>query len=643
MNHGTCILTVLFTLLLAPLPNLDTSQVHAQSLFPDYPRPAHLGKPILTNVPLQINVLFLGVAQSLVDRQRIQSQLDPWYTQINRERYDFTGQMEMYINFTIQYNFVFLPSTLSNAYSQFISTQHVEDTAPQWLRQYAQTAWYVNASSAEDWLKNNLPIPSEGYSLVIIDTSHLNKPITDYYFYDGTRPDPDTGRTSKNFTSRYMIGHGGDYRFLFLDLSAGPTCNRYDRFPCPNNADVRQIDTYDFTSGSDLTSFNNDLARYIRYAVDLRFTPSPLYHPVYRDSFFLNATIFSADPTIQFSNYLNMSLVINVFRDLLPLSNFTGSVREVSIGRNPSLYTTVSSATNDDGSLDGHKLASYFLQDYRHYVASSGRARVTPIFIFGGYHFSGFSGEAYPTGNGNFAFVLIGTDQHIIDTQGGLTHIIIHEGSHAFGLPHPHDGFDWKYYTNGTGRPSGEFVFWAYDYSSSLTTYATLNTFPDQMNYDQRDMDTTAVVLNETYTYLQAADYSLSRLGYTETPASVTDYAKIALNYSATAISLISQPNPNYENASRNARDALIAARSAYATAIKLPQATTSVTTLAGESSAITSSVTQAQTQSLGLTTPNSTGSVDYTSLIGVIVLIASVTIAAYGLWQRSKAKTARS
>ncbi len=601
--------------------------------FPTYPKPAHFGVPVLSGIPLQVNVLFLGVPPEVLDIQRIHSQLDQWYAQINRDRYRFTGQMEIYTNFSMKYNFASLPKSLSDAYTDFLSSQHYEGEAPFWLRTSASNAWYVDAYKAETWLKENLPIPNEGYSLIIIDTHHSSNPVSPSYFYDGTLADPDTNQTPKEFYSKYMIGYGGTYRFLFLDLSAGPTCNRFEQAPCPNNADVRHIDTYDFTNSAIVANFNDDLARYIRFALELRFAPSFLYRPVFRDSFYLNVTIFSGDPEVQYSRYLNMSLIARSFKALLPLSNFSYAVREVPIESDPRLYALVQSATNADGSLNGNLLEQYFLQNYRTYVTRHGSDRVIPIFILAGYRI-GFFGKASPSGSGSFAFVLEAINQQILSGGNGLTYVTIHETSHAFGLPHPHDGFDWN---------AGVFTFWAYDYSGSLTTYELDNIVPDQLNYDQRDVGSTALLLNQTYTYLQATDKTLNRLGYTETPPSVMDYAKIALNYSSTAVSLFSQPNPNYENASVEARVGLMAAQSAYATAVKLPQATTSLTTSARESSTISSSVTQAQTQSVGLATPNSTGSVDYTLLIGVIVFIVSVTIAAYGLWQRSKAKTARS
>jgi hypothetical protein len=173
-------------------------------------------------------------------------------------------------------------------------------------------------------------------------------------------------------------------------------------------------------------------------------------------------------------------------------------------------------------------------------------------------------------------------------------------------------------------------IFWAYDYSGSLTTYATLNTLPDQMNYDEREMATTAVILNQTYSYLQATDSILKRSGYTQAPDSVTGYARIAINYSETAVSLFSQPNPNYENASVSARVALMKAQSAYATAVKLPQAITTAITNAGTNSAAISSTSEEQTQS-------------YAALVGVVVFMVSVSVAAYGLWQRRAKKMSQS
>jgi len=562
--------------LLSPLSGIALSRVHAESSFPDYPKPAHLGTPVLTDVPLQINVLFLGIPQNVIDVQRIQAQLEPWYTQINRERYIARGEMEMYVNFTLRYNFLFVAPALADAYAQFVSTQHVEYGSPFWLKRNAPTAWYVDAYLAETWLKNNLNIPNEGYTLIIIDTSHTSQPISNYYFYNGTVPDPDTNQSPKQFTSTYMIGYGGTppNRSLFLDLSAGPTCY-FSLRNCPNDAGVRHIDSYDFTNPDDMNAFNSDLGGYIRNAVDLAFVPSPLYRPIYRDSFYLNATIFSADPTTQYSNYLNMTHIVSVLRALVPLSNFTGSVQEVPIQNYPGLYSTVIAATNEDRSVDSSKIGNYFLQNYRHYVANSGKFRVLPIFIIGGYL---FNGEAYPARSGNFAFVLKGINQTDIGRGIGLTYTILHETSHALGLPHPHDGFDWGLYRTGIGGPPGEFAFWPYDFSGSLTTYALDNIFPDQMNYDERDIGTTALVLNSTYTYLDLTKKTLDYLGAAPTPLLLED-VQHALYGSKVAIGNLSLPNPDYYQASINARAALNFSKSAYFEAKALTSITNTTTT----------------------------------------------------------------
>jgi hypothetical protein len=568
-------------LLVAPLSRFNSSRVYADSS--SYPKPAHLGTPVLTNMPLQINVLLLGVPQNLVDEQRVQSQLEKWYTQIDRARYVATGKMEMYANFSLKYNFVFVTPTLANAYAQFLSNRHLEDLSPPGLRQYTPSAWYVNAYLAESWLRNNLTIPSEGYTLIVIDTSHTSPSISNYYFYDGTLPDPDTHLTPKQFTSSYMIGYGGDApnRFLFLDLNAGPTCY-FIPINCPNDADVRPINAYDFAHSSDVGAFNDDLGRYIRNAVDLRFVPSPLYRPVYRDSFYLNVTIFSGDPTIQYSNYLNMTHVLTVFHALIPLSNFTGGVHEVPIQKDPGLYATVQSATNGDGRLNGSKVESYFLQNYGHYVAASGTTKVLPIFILGGYLFSQFFGEAASTSDGNFGFVMEGINQTILARGDGLTYVSIHETSHALGLPHPHDGFDWTLYRNGIGIPAGnlpgELVFWAYDYSGSMTTYAIDNIFPDQMNYDARDIGTTTVLLNATYANLDSTKRTLDTTGVAPN-RTITQDAQIALDYSKDAVGNFSLPNPDYFKAAVDARLALNASAWAYLDAIQLSSTTTSTST----------------------------------------------------------------
>ena len=69
--------------------------------FPEVPQP---GSPILTDIPLQVNVIFIGVPESFIDINAIAEELPKTYSQIQREKQFMLDQ------FAVSYTHLALPT-----------------------------------------------------------------------------------------------------------------------------------------------------------------------------------------------------------------------------------------------------------------------------------------------------------------------------------------------------------------------------------------------------------------------------------------------------------------------------------------------------------------------------------------------------
>ena len=640
---------------------------------PDFPEVPQPGSPILTDIPLQVNVIFMGVPESLIDIDAITEELPRTYSQIQREKHFMLDQFVTFNEFEIEYDFSFSPVNFANSYAAFIQNNHREDIAPWWLQEKGVAkSWYIDVGKAESWVTGNAPFQLDvGYTLIIIDTFHTDPMIENYYFYNASRPDLDMDRDPAPERNMFSIAFGGSSRYLVLDLTAGPSNYR----DTPN---IRLILDY---AENEISQLNKDLAFYIQSAVELRFVPSYLYTPLYRPSYFVNVTIFSKDPSFSYARYFNKQRVLDEFHELLPFSTFSGEVREVPAKDDEKLFQVIDQATDQYGMMNHSIVVDYLLANRGKYVASHGDDHVIPVFVFGGYQ-SDILGIAAGDENGDFAFVADVTDHttlginpmdvpifsgegglapdrwayeavlmnynmkmtirlnvqsgellvFVVDAynlwlydqtedideisftmepevwkkgsyektvtpsapQGkyylvvsnygkgnaifsgdifttrtlayGLTWTTIHEGGHSIGLPHPHDGFSWKFYEAGIPEDfPGEYAFWLWDFSDTPMTYATNNPKFDQLDKDNIYRGIASTLLNETFTILKNARENLEERGFENVPSEATADLNSAAQSIERSIELFKQPSPDYLGALQQALNAFNSAQKAFA------------------------------------------------------------------------------
>ena len=374
------------------------SGTSAVSDFPDVPQP---GSPILKDMPLQVNIIFMGIPESLIDINAISEELPKTYGQIQRQKHYMLDQFVIFNEFDISYDFSFSPASFADSYAAFVQNNHREDIAPWWLQEKGvATSWYVDVAKAQSWVTTNAPFKFDvGYTLIIVDTFHTNPKIKTYYFYNASRPDLDVGRDPAPESNMFSIAFGGSSRYLLLDLTAGPS-NYQDT---PN---LKLI--VDYTE-SELDQLNKDLAFYIQSAVELRFTPSYLYTPLYRPSYFVNMTIFSKDPSFSYARYFSKQRMLDEFHEFLPFSTFSGEVRELPAKDDEKLFNVINQATDQRGVMNHSIVVDYLLGNRGEYVASHGDDYVIPVLVFGGYR-SEILGVSAGDQNGDFAFVAEVTD-----------------------------------------------------------------------------------------------------------------------------------------------------------------------------------------------------------------------------------------
>jgi hypothetical protein len=171
----------------------------------------------------------MGLPVKFVDIDRLLSQLPANYTQVNRAR-RYTAHLTRYSEFKLKYNFEFASEGLADQYAEFIASNHTVNLAPWWIQFFTGTerAWYIRSEEAGSWVSRNGPYRSNqaGYTIILADTFHTTLSIKERYFYDATRPDPDTGLDAQPESTMFHIAFGGRERFLLIDLTAGPTIYR---------------------------------------------------------------------------------------------------------------------------------------------------------------------------------------------------------------------------------------------------------------------------------------------------------------------------------------------------------------------------------------------------------------------------------
>ena len=371
---------------------------------------------------------------------------------------------------------------------------------------------YIDGPTVERWLENNANPRTNGYTVYFINWYGRR----DFKFHVYTKtgdPDPDTGFDFGTLQSSAIVSWGGTRsRSWFYDFSAGPEWNTTNWVVDVQDLDGDGIEEYrmppiwEYAVGGYRTpdALGYDMGLLTRYvAINLLFTPSPLYDPLVTAPGALgrkvaDITMFEDDPARE--RHWTSSTRPS---PETPGSDFSRTIagRRRSATSTPSTPAPRSRSTSSRGlsSEPGcweafgdpfAQLFCFFTEHLSDYVpAYPPRDYVAPIFAFNtteaglGEQFGllGFADDNWVDGTQTFVFAF---DADVYREFGyGFTGTTVHEVGHHIGMSHPHDGYDPE--TGVDFGAEGEFYFaWAGDESDTVMHYLTLSNQFGEHNRD---------------------------------------------------------------------------------------------------------------------------------------------------------------
>jgi hypothetical protein len=319
----------------------------------------------------------------------------------------------------------------------------------------------------------------------------------DFQFHTYTHfghPDPDTGIDGGFYTGSLTRAWGGSSGpTWFYDLSANPDYwdDSYDVDDADIDGDgvtdyrMPPIWEYGNTSGyRPFTDLSGDLAKVLRYvALDLLFTPSPLYDPAVTvpgpdGGKQVDLDIFEGDPASNGEADVHPDSIQAQVQGLEPYYHLGVTVHDQPLAGDPlTAWSAATSSPTPSSCLSQYALPEAVLYCFFHdnrasYFPPSGQDAVIPAAGFtvpaNPFNWSGETDDDWSTGLPSFIYEI---DYPAL--RAGLyayTEITSHEAGHYVGLSHPHDGYD---STTGTDiEPKGPTTFaWTGDESSTLMSY----------------------------------------------------------------------------------------------------------------------------------------------------------------------------
>lgn len=320
-----------------------------------------------------------------------------------------------------------------------------------------------------------------------------------------------------------MIAWGGSpdtgARLWFHDLSAGPDWRTGNwNLDAPTGYIIPPVWEYGKGLYRSLKKLAIDLAKVARYvAIDLLFTPSPLYPPALTpdrlpDTIDLDINSYDADrQTDSSESFLKSKQIATAMGALSPLLRFSADQqdREFFDQKQMECFSTHSAAWSAwplfsaPSCYPDRPYGSYsnlFLYnalnldktaddvgkvDYE----SSGFTYFTPAQD-AGPPYLGLADDNHRDGTQSFTYVVLGKDT---SRYYGMTGVAIHEWGHHFGMSHTHDGYDYEDDLE-FGSYGKRYFAWVGDEVSSPMSYMFV-----EDDYGRFDRDNNAKFLAATY------------------------------------------------------------------------------------------------------------------------------------------------
>ncbi len=358
---------------------------------------------------------------------------------------------------------------------------------------------FYDAKKVEAWFNSSQsfgPSPVPGYTLYVADLHNYvpsltyaqyqeyqtkctanclnpNRSFGDAHYYNTTVTDPDLGLV---LPRPFMTGWGGDSRFYFIDLSAGPSYVTTE----PPIQVAQQLRNVSSSSSYAVNWRTQYVADYISGAIYNLFSPDQLYPVNYSAKYVFHLFVFDARNASELvrgpkiTSTLNVPMIRSKLASLVPFANVTVIPKFENLTSAPALAKIITDATTttydptDNATAVDLRVVYNWLSVEGHIPQFINATRTTDlvdipefIFAFTGNHDFAFNFKSEIALNQpDFLFgaalgdmVLISHGQSDFfrgqDYTGtgatqpgkglGFTHTIIHESGHELGLVHPFD------------------------------------------------------------------------------------------------------------------------------------------------------------------------------------------------------------
>jgi hypothetical protein len=499
-----------------------------------------------------VNLVFVGIEPGEIDEAELLSVLPSSYTPVVRYS-QFYGQpgRNVGLQFDFDYEVTYAHDRFEKIFFRYLS--RIGEAGPSTVFQQAYNdqatnildvddeILYLDGPTVEAWLDRMAPwllgTRHDGYTVYFINW-HGRDDFRFHVYRKNDQPDPDTGHSFGDDDARMMIAWGGSSsRSWFLDISAGPEAwsNNYivDSTDIDGDGfeDGRIPPAWEYADGGyrDPALLSEDLGVVTRFvAINLLFTPSPLYDPMVTapgagGDKVAHAEVFEDDPTAIGADYLDIDMVRDELRKLEPYHSWSSVLDDndpIDPGARRAFRIFAGLLFEPDcWSELGNpffQLSCYFQQNLTSYVAEPApQDYVAEVFALNttddnlGSQFGllGFADDNQ----------LDGTQTHVYEFNSpiyrefgyGFTTTTVHELGHHFGLSHPHDGYDSEYGFDYGPQGSLQLAWLGNEADSVMHYLATSNNF-GQFNSDSMSRFHMAGYLNRANAVLAdvlAAEY----------------------------------------------------------------------------------------------------------------------------------------